>query len=131
MDVDDSAICLLTTSLHNLRTNNVSVGTAASHLKCALLLLEHFSTAQIDTMGLLNKVMTSTYYNLHQEYLLCVQKESHDWGCMDYLDINKAEYRTLYCNGKWSKVISNQDPALTAEASRSDGGIWRKQTWGS
>ena len=62
MDVDDTALRLLTESLQHLRMKDVpgkKVGTVVSYLKGDLLLLQNCSAISTDTMGLLNDVMSS------------------------------------------------------------------------
>lgn len=98
---------------------------AVNYVKWALFLLKNCSAVPTDTMGLLNDVMTSadcvefTEYRMSMYFTLKLNRLMGSF--MDYLDTAKAEYCTLYCNGKWSKADSTPVSAFTGDTNRDNG----------
>ena len=48
------------------------------------------------------------------------KRDSSDNGYMEYLDIAKAEYRTLYRRGKWVKSGDTSESGFVGDIDRSD-----------
>ena len=71
------------------------MGTVASYLKWALLLIQNCLVIPTDTMGLINKVMVSADYDEFTGYMTSIyfasKRESLVGGYMEYLDTAKAE----------------------------------------
>ena len=84
------------------------MGTMVGCLKGALLLLKNCSAIPTDVMGLLNDVMVLADCGESVEYIKSIyfaaKRNNSDDGYMEYLDIAKAEYRTIYRRGKWIKA---------------------------
>jgi len=114
MDVDNSALCAITTSLQTLWLKDVpgeNVCTAVSYLKGVLILLKNYSELPTDTTGLLNDIiisadcdefsgfMNSVYYDYTQKIRLIDHSKS--------LRLAKAEYCTLYRKQRRMALVSN------------------------
>jgi len=103
MDVDDSALRALTTSLQTLRLKDApgeNVCTVVSYLKRALMLLKNSSELPTDTMGLLNDIMISADCDEFSGFMNSVYYDHKGKTRLidhsEYLRLAKAEYQTLY-----------------------------------
>ena len=110
MDVENSALRLLTESMQNLWMKDVAgenMGTVVNYLIGALVLLQNCAAIPTDTMGLLNDAMVSADCNEFTRYMTSIyfasKRENLFGGYMDYLDLDKAKYWTLYRKEKWTK----------------------------
>ena len=103
MDVDNSVLRVLTTSLQTLWLKNVpgeNIYTAVGYLKGALMLLHNRSELPTDTMGLLNNIMISSDCDEFSGFMNSVyydhKRKTRLINHSEYLRLAEAEYRTLY-----------------------------------
>ena len=109
MDVDDSVLQALIETLRNVRMKDIkgdNVGTIASYLKGAFLLLQNCGKVPTNTIGLLRDIFCSTECNEFTTFMSNIyfnhKCKTRELDYMEYLTLAESEYRTFYRKGTWT-----------------------------
>jgi len=122
MDVEDGSLRSMTEMIKTVRMKDIpgeNMGVIASYLKAVIFLLDNCNSLPTDVLELLNDVMTSDDSKVFSEYMQSIYfahtRTIKEVSPRDYVEYAEKEYRTLYCDNKWTAVKTDPGSAFYVE----------------